>query len=106
MYAVVRTDLSMTTGKTASQAGHAFLDSFLKSSADNIRAYLSDGGGTKVVLAVDSEKRLREVHQGAAELGLPCALIIEDDGTATAAGIGPASRDAIRPITRRLSLMK
>lgn len=106
MYAVVRTDLAMTTGKAASQAGHAFLDAFLQSTPESIRAYLSDGGGTKVVLAVDGEQRLREVHDNAAAAGLPCALVVEEDGTATAAGIGPAPRDAIRPVTRRLSLMR
>jgi peptidyl-tRNA hydrolase len=106
MYAVVRTDLAFTAGKTASQAGHAFLDSFLKSPPEITRAYLADGGGTKVVLAVDSEKRLRQVYDCATQAGLPCSLIIEDDGTATAAGIGPAARDSIRPITKRLSLMK
>lgn len=106
MYAVVRTDLSMTAGKCASQAGHAFLDSFLKSTPENSRAYLADSGGTKVVLAVDGEARLREIHARAEAAGLPCALIIEDDGVATAAGIGPGPRECIRPITRRLSLMK
>lgn len=106
MYAVVRTDLAMSAGKSASQAGHAFLESFLKSPPEITQAYLADGGGTKVVLAVDSECRLREVHANAMAAGLPCSLIVEDDGVATAAGIGPAPRSSIRPITRRLSLMK
>jgi peptidyl-tRNA hydrolase, PTH2 family len=106
MYAVVRTDLAMTAGKTASQAGHAFLDAFVASLPQNRAAYFSDGGGTKVVLAVDGEERLRRVYEQARAVGLPCALIVEDDGVATAAGIGPALRREIEPITRRLSLMR
>jgi peptidyl-tRNA hydrolase, PTH2 family len=106
MYAVVRTDIAMTTGKAASQAGHAFLDAFMASLPQNRQAYLSDGGGTKVVLAVDGEQRLRDVYARARAAGLPCSLIIEDDGTATAAGIGPATRGEIRPVTKRLSLMQ
>ena len=94
----------MTAGKAASQAGHAFLDSFLKSSSENKDAYVTPAGGTKVVLAVDSEARLREIYGNALKLGLPASLI-EDDGIATAAGIGPAPRHLIRPLTRRLSLM-
>lgn len=95
----------MTTGKAASQAGHAFLDAFLKSTSQNRQAYLAEGGGTKVVLAVDSEIRLRDIHERAQAAGLPCSLIVEDDGSVTAAGIGPATRAEIRPITGRLSRM-
>lgn len=95
----------MTAGKAASQAGHAFLDSFLKASGHSKDAYLSKTGGTKVVLGVDGEARLREIYDNAIKLGLPASLI-EDDGVATAAGIGPAPRGIIRPLTKRLSLMK
>ena len=94
----------MTAGKAASQAGHAFLESFLKATAADIRTYLSGIGGTKVVLGVDSEARLREIYANAVRLGLPASLI-EDDGIATAAGIGPAPRNLIRPLTKRLNLM-
>lgn len=94
----------MTAGKAASQAGHAFLDSFLNAESGNRDAYLSKVGGTKVVLGVDSEARLREIYNNAIKLGLPASLV-EDDGVATAAGIGPAPRNLIRPLTKRLSLM-
>jgi peptidyl-tRNA hydrolase len=106
MYAVVRTDLAMTTGKTASQAGHAFLDAFMASLPQNRSDYFADGGGTKVVLAVDSERRLRAVFDSARAAALPCSLIVEEDGTMTAVGIGPAARGEIEPVTRRLSLMR
>src|SRR5258706_7926011 len=103
----------MTAGKAASQAGHAFLDSFLNANKapfrdphwDHVHDYLGPKGGTKVVLGVDSEARLHEIYNNAIKLGLPASLI-EDDGIATAAGIGPAPRHLIRPLTRRLELMK
>jgi hypothetical protein len=41
MYAIVRSDLVMTAGKAASQAGHAFLDSFLTAPPDLTKAYLT-----------------------------------------------------------------
>src|SRR5215472_2165236 len=106
MYAVVRTDLGLTGGAVASQAGHAFLESFVESLPQNRAAYFADGGGTKVVLAVDGERRLREIFNQACAVGLPCSLIVEEDGTMTAVGIGPATRGEIEPITRRLSLMR
>jgi peptidyl-tRNA hydrolase len=94
----------MTTGKACSQAGHAFLDAFLKATGQAQDAYLSDVGGTKVVLGVDSEARLREIYSNAVGLGLPASLI-EEQGVALAIGIGPATRGLIRPLTKRLSLM-
>lgn len=106
MYAVVRTDIAMTAGKAASQAGHAFLDAFLTSIPEQRNPYLRDGGGTKVVLAVDGEDRLRRVFDLARSRAVPCALVIEDDGTPTAVGIGPAPRSEIRHITKKLSLMR
>jgi len=106
MYAVVRTDLAMTTGKAASQAGHAFLDAFMASIPQNREDYFGDGGGTKVVLAVDNEHRLREIFERARASALPCSIIVEEDGVPTAVGIGPALRSQIHPITKRLSLMR
>jgi peptidyl-tRNA hydrolase len=102
---VVRTDLGMTAGKAASQTGHAFLGSFLKASEVDQESYLSERGWTKVVLGVDSEARLREIHTNAINLGLPTSLI-EEEGVALAVGIGPAPRGIIRPLTKRLNLLK
>lgn len=59
MYAIVRQDLAMTPGKAASQAGHAFLASYLKSDPEAAQAFVADGGGTKIVLAVPDEVALR-----------------------------------------------
>jgi peptidyl-tRNA hydrolase len=101
----VRGDLKFTSGEAAAQAGHAFLDSFLKAPPDLTQAYVSDGG-TKIVLSVHNEAVLRAAYAAAQDRGLPCALVIEDDGTPTALGIGPIDRNAAKPITKKFSLMK
>jgi len=105
----------MTSGKAASQAGHAFLDSFLTASPDNIRAYLDDGG-TKIVLTVSSERELCDLFHRAKTAKLPCAMVVEEnhimpphfDGSpiVTAVGIGPLPRDQAKSITKGLRLLK
>lgn len=105
----------MTKGKAASQAGHAFLDSFLKANPDIIKSYLASGG-TKIVLSARSERELCDLYHQARMAKLPCAMVVEEhhvmppdfDGSpvVTAIGIGPVDREQAKPITRRLSLMR
>jgi len=105
----------MTSGKAASQAGHAFLASFLKASPAASKAYVDDDGGTKVVLAVSDEPSLWQLYKKASDAGLPCALHVESghvmppmfDGSpiVTAIGIGPAERNVIKPIVKGLKLL-
>jgi len=105
----------MTAGKAASQAGHAFLDSFLTAPPDLTKAYMDDGG-TKIVLSVPDEKSLCDVYYRARMAKLPCAMVVESnhvmppsfDGSeiVTAVGIGPVSRADAKPLTRGLALMK
>jgi peptidyl-tRNA hydrolase len=105
----------MTSGKAASQAGHAFLDSFLTASPDDARAYLDDGG-TKIVLTVPGERELCDLFHKAKLAKLPCAIVIEEDhimppnfdGTpiVTAIGIGPLPRNQAKPITKGLRLLR
>lgn len=91
----------MTAGKAASQAGHAFLDSYLTAPPDILEAYRADGG-TKVVLAAVDERTLCDVYYKARMAGLPCAMVVESehvmlpafDGSpvVTAVGIGPCAK--------------
>jgi peptidyl-tRNA hydrolase len=87
----VRTDLGMNSGRAAAQAGHAFLASFLKADPDAQRAFTSDEGWTKVVLAAPDEATLRLAYRRACGAGLPCHLWVEDD-VPTALGVGPIER--------------
>jgi peptidyl-tRNA hydrolase len=105
----------MTAGKAASQAGHAFLDSFIVAPPEITKAYLSDGG-TKIVLSVPDERALCDLYHRAKAAKLPCAMVIESnhimppsfDGSpvVTAIGIGPVLRSQAKAITKGLRLMK
>lgn len=96
----------MTAGKAASQAAHAALDSYLSATPHAREAYHGPDGGTKVTLQCPSEPVLRAAYAAAQDRALPCSLILEDDGTPLALGIGPCDRADARPITKRFSLMK
>lgn len=104
----------MTPGKSASQAGHAFLDSFATAEPDIGRSYL-DSGGTKIVLQAPDLLALECVYTAAKTAGLPCAKVVESghvmlpafngDPIVTAIGIGPVERDRARPLLKRFRLM-
>jgi peptidyl-tRNA hydrolase, PTH2 family len=103
MYALVRSDLGMTSGKAAAQAGHAFVASFIKSDPDAQRAFTSDAGWTKVVLAAPDESTLWQAYRRADCAGIPAHLWIED-GVPVALGIGPLELARARPIVGKLKL--
>ena len=113
---MVRTDLGMTPGKIASQAGHAYLGAFLRCQELNpqlLADYLQDFPGTKVCL---SSKNLDAILRAQAEAevsDIPCSLIT-DSGCSnffngqpiiTAIGLGPANESQIKHITRRFQLL-
>jgi PTH2 family peptidyl-tRNA hydrolase len=115
----VRTDLGMTQGKLASQAGHAYLDAYIRSVNHRpvvAGEYCQDGHGTKVCLGAINETALLHAYEQAQSAGLPCALIIDSghimlphfDGNevVTALGIGPCRRDEIQSITKKFQLIK
>lgn len=112
MYAVVRSDLKMTAGKAAAQAGHAFVNSFSKAPEPLRSAYAAEIETSKIVLTAADQCALLRVLSDAKESGLPCAPVWEaqDDapqglGIITAIGIGPAPRDQIRAVTKKLKAM-
>jgi PTH2 family peptidyl-tRNA hydrolase len=110
---VVRNDLEISRGKTATQAGHAAV-----SAAEEARKHFSkwwsawlNEGQCKIVVKVSNEKELLKLKDEAQEMGLPYALI-EDrglteipPGTVTCLGIGPAPAEKIDKITGKLSLL-
>src|SRR6185369_11144474 len=115
MYAVLRTDLQMTAGKAASQAGHAFLEAYQSATAQAQRAY-NDDGGTKIVLTVPDERELCDLFYKAKMARLPCSMVVEQDHVmpphfngqpiVTAVGIGPMERSAARALTKGLPLLR
>ncbi|MFW6385253.1 MAG: peptidyl-tRNA hydrolase Pth2 [Halodesulfurarchaeum sp.] len=106
---VARADLNMGAGKLAAQVAHASLSAYEHADADARKTW-KRGGQKKVVLRVDSERDLFEVHETAKAAGLPTGLIRDaghtqlDPDTPTAVAIGPASDRAVDEITGSLSL--
>lgn len=110
---VFRSDLKLSKGKAATQAGHAAV-----SAAEETRKHrkqwfedwLSEGQ-RKIVVKVKNEKEMRELETQAKELGLPSALIIDrglteiPPGTVTCLGIGPAPAEKVDKITGKLPLL-
>lgn len=114
LYAIIRKDLEMPTGKLASQAGHAFTDSLdmaLREDPDRYYGYRQDGGGSKVVLKAKSDQQIINTYMRVKEAGLPCAIIVDQkhvmppyfDGSPiiTALGIGPCTREEALPFTKK-----
>ena len=106
----------MSSGKIASQAGHAYLCAFLRCQKINpelVREYLKDLPGTKVCLKSKNLGALLRAKAEAETSRIPCSLIIDSgcpnffDGQPiiTAIGLGPANESQIKHITRRFQLL-
>lgn len=105
----------MSPGKIASQAGHAYLDSYLACLSTNPQQaaeYKEDHHGIKVCLRAKNLASLYRAKDEADKLNIPNALItdlgytcFEGQPTITALGLGPARQDQIKQITRRFQLL-
>jgi PTH2 family peptidyl-tRNA hydrolase len=117
LYAVVRADLGMTAGKMVSQAGHAFLGAFLQC---RDQARLADyhkgfpqSPGTKVCLQARNLDQLLRTEQAALSAGLSIFRVVDSgcenffggQRVITALGIGPATKEEIQDITKKLKLL-
>jgi len=110
---VFRSDLRLSKGKLAGQAGHAAVsaaEEARKHHREWWKAWMSEGQ-CKIAVKVKGEKELLELERQAKELALPSALIIDrglteiPPGTVTCLGIGPAPTEKIDKITGRLPLL-
>jgi PTH2 family peptidyl-tRNA hydrolase len=110
---IFRSDLKLSKGKAATQAGHAAV-----SAAEEARKHRRqwfkdwfDEGQRKIVVKVKTEKELHEFETQAEELGLPHALIVDrgltevPPGTVTCLGIGPAPAEKVDRLTGKLPLL-
>ena len=114
-YAIMRGDLDMPTGKLSAQAGHAYTDSLYNAwikEPERALAYRDrTRGGSKVTVKAKNVTQLLKAYAAARDLGLPCALIVDQhhilpphfDGTPiiTAVGIGPCTKEECREITKK-----
>lgn len=107
----------MTPGKIASQAGHAFLGAFLQCrDASRLADYHKDfphSPGTKVCLQARNLDQLLRTEQAARDASLSifrvvdsgCESFFDGQPIITALGIGPATREEIQHITKKLKLI-
>lgn len=109
---VARADLDMGPGKLAVQVAHGSLKGFERARRRRrewVEAWLQEGQ-KKVVVKVESERKLRELQAKAMELGLPAELIQDagltelPPGTVTVLAIGPAPNELVDRITGYLPL--
>ena len=107
----------MDAGKTASQAGHAYVGAFVRCQDRAILdAYHQDfpqSPGTKVCLKAKNLDQLLRAEAAAKEAGIPCFLVVDSgcpnffngEPTITALGIGPATKDQVKHITKKFQLL-
>src|SRR5690242_3256189 len=108
---VVRTDLTMSTGKLAVQACHASVAGALSASQHDLKCWKLDGQ-KKVVLGIPSLSELDELKTRCEELGVIHALIADagrtelTSGTITALAVGPASDKLVDRVVGSVPLLK
>ena len=106
----------MSSGKLCSQAGHAYLGAFINANADLQQAYHSEfpeHPGTKICLTAKSIDHILKAKEMAESSGISTFLVTDSgcsnffDGKPiiTALGLGPATKDQIKHITRRFQLL-
>ena len=109
---IARGDLGMSPGKLAVQVAHGSIGAAERTRGEH-REWLdawADEGQKKVVVKVSSEKELRELHEVAKGMKLPCDLIQDagltelPPGTTTVLAIGPAPNDLMDKLTGDLPL--
>lgn len=124
MYAIIRTDLEMLTGKLLSQSGHAFTDSLKAAQSKNpetfekYRSWCNTtgdafNGGAKVNMKAKNSSQLIKAYNLARKAGIPCAIIVDRGHIhpphfkgqliITALGIGPCTQEEAQHITKRFT---
>ena len=105
----------MNTGKMASQAGHGFLGAFINAQTQTpaiAASYAADLPGTKVCL----QGNLAQIERAQFELqqaGIPNFLVVDSgcpnffngEPTVTALGFGPATKQQVKAITKRMNIL-
>lgn len=110
---VVRTDIKMSKGKIAAQAGHAAVSAaeYARKNRPEWWSPWINEGQCKIALKVSSEKEILELERRARTANLPIALIVDrgltelPPETTTCLGIGPAPSNKIDSITGNLRLL-
>lgn len=110
---IIRSDLKLTKGKTASQAAHASIMCFtkaLKTDPSLASEWLSVGQ-PKIVLKVDSLLELETLYTFAKDSGVISSLVLDAGrthlapGTATCLGLGPDYDEKLNALVKDLRLL-
>ena len=113
MVIVVRSDLKMSKGKIAAQAGHAAVTASeyaRKNRPEWWNPWISEGQ-CKIAVKIKSEEDIMEIERKSRNAGLPVALIFDrglteiPPNSITCLGIGPAPANKVDPVTGKLSLL-
>ena len=100
LYAILRTDIQMSIGKTAAQAGHAYVNAANASrGTPEGEAYARLNPGTKICLSGGSEAEIMELRDHLASVGIASFTVFDQDHVElpdftgarilTALGVGP-----------------
>ena len=112
MVAVFRTDLRLSALKMASQAGHAYLMTFLQAQAAGhpLASEYAKGSQAKISLAAPDLATLQKILERAQKRGVP-AFLVTDEGrtelgkpTVTVLGLGPMTKTDSNALTRGLEM--
>ena len=110
---VLRTDIKMSKGKIAAQAGHAAVSASeyaRKNHPEWWNPWIMEGQ-RKIAVKVKSEQEILELERKARNAKLPAVLIVDrglteiPPNTTTCLGIGPAPANKVDAITGKLSLL-
>ena len=110
---VLRTDIKMSKGKIAAQAGHAAVSASeyaRKNRPEWWNPWIMEGQ-CKIAVKVKSEQEILELERKARNAKLPAVLIVDrglteiPPNTITCLGIGPAPANKVDAITGKLSLL-
>ena len=110
---VVRTDIKMSKGKIAAQAGHEAVSAaeYARKNRPEWWSPWITEGQCKIAVKVSSEKEILELERNARNANLPIALIVDrgltelPPETTTCLGIGPAPANKIDVLTGNLRLL-
>jgi PTH2 family peptidyl-tRNA hydrolase len=110
---VMRTDIKMSKGKIAAQAGHAAVSAseYARKNRPQWWTPWINEGQCKIAVKVKSEQEICELERKARNAGLPAVLIVDrglteiPPNTTTCLGIGPAPTNIVNTITGKLSLL-
>ena len=100
----------MSEGKRCVQSAHASLGAYKKSDKKIIKKWELEGQ-KKVVLEVDSKKKILDLYKRLRKEKIPCFLVEDagltelEPGAITALGIGPEKEEALDKITGHLRLL-